>query len=349
MLWPLIMIFKRGFSELRFVLAYGKDKFDIQMIRQDHILSSSRARIIEVCIESSFQPLLQLYLLLPTLIHYVDCGAVQEILTNPPHETFSQMDNLQFWSIFTSVFSLSISFTHYKVTQKAGALDYSANPIGRIFLFLSILLQISCRLLAFVLLAYGFGPGEFWPMITILLMHIFLMATLHFLTFNDVEVNNTKICLHRKLHHCLLNGIGNIYIHNFITYMDEKGVKERMKMKHKERNDQVNGGKQNKKKTFWRQVIFNAIFVAENTAIILFVFLKLPNTLPISLLAFVAIGHLLGLMFNTIYYQFFHLWKDVLYKHVRLSTTNSETSKRTTLDLKNDKTLFCPALNLCRT
>ena len=31
MLWPLIMIFKRGFSELRFVLAYGKDKFDMQV------------------------------------------------------------------------------------------------------------------------------------------------------------------------------------------------------------------------------------------------------------------------------------------------------------------------------
>ena len=235
------MIFKRCYSEIKFVLAYGKDKFDFQMIRQDHILLSSRARMIEVCIESSFQPLLQLYLLLPTLIHYVDCGAIQEILTNPPHETFSRMDNLQFWSIFASVFCLSISFTHYKVTQKSGALDYHANPPGRIFLFLSILLQISCRLLAFVLLAYGFGPGQFWPMIAILQMHILLMATLHFITFKDVEVDNTKIGLHRKLHHCLLNGIGNIYIHNCITYMDEKDVKERMKMKHEKRRDQVDG------------------------------------------------------------------------------------------------------------
>ena len=326
------MIFKRCCTEMRFALAYGKKKFELQMLRQDHILLSSRARIIEVCIESSFQPLLQLYLLLPTLIHYIDCGAIQEILTNPPHQTFSRMDSLQFGSIFTSIFCLSISFTHYKVTQKSGALDYHANPFGRTFLFLSILLQISCRLLAFVLLAYGFGPGEFWPMIAILQMHILLMTSLHFFTFKHVEVDNMKISKFRKLHHCLLNGIGNIYIHNCITYMDEKEVKERMLKKHEER-DQLDGKAKTKKITFWRQVIFNTIFVAENFSVIMFVYARMPNIVPDSLLIFVAMGHLIGLLFNIIYYQFFHLWNEVLYKHVRLPTKKAETSKRSTLEL----------------
>ena len=328
MLWPVIMIFKRCISEIKFELAYGKEKFELQMIRQDHILLSSRARIIEVCIESSFQPLLQLYILLPTLIHYIDCGAIQEILTNPPHETFSRMDSLQFWSIFTSVICLSISFNHYKVTQKSGALDYNANPVGRIFLFLSTLLQISCRLLAFVLLAYGFGEGQFWPMIAILQFHILLMATLHFITFKHVEVDNIKISKLRKLHHCLLNGIGNIYIHNCITYMDELEVKERIRKKREEREDQSDGKERTKKKTFWRQVLFNMIFIAENIAIITFVCLRIPDTVPTSLLVFIGVGHLVGSVFNIIYYQFFHLWKDVLHMHVHLPSTFFEDSNR---------------------
>ena len=318
--WPLIMTFKRCITEIKFELAYGQKKFELQMIRQDHMILSSRARIIEVCIESSFQPLLQLYLLLPTLIHYVDCGAVHEIITNPPHETFSRMDKLQFWSVLTSVICLSISFNYYKVTQKSGALDYKANPAGRIFLFLSTLLQISCRLLAFVLLAYGFGPGQFWPMIAILQFHILLMTALHFVTFEYVEVDNTKISLLRKLHHCLLNGIGNIYIHNCITYMDEKEVRERMMRKHEERQDQTDGPRKHGKETFWRQVLFNAIFVVENIGVIIFVSSRIPNTVPDSLLVFIVVGHLIGLIFGLIYYQFFHLWKDVLYMHVHLPT-----------------------------
>ena len=313
LLWPLIMTFKRCCSEIQFATAYGKEKFEKQMIRRDHMIISSRARIIEVCIESSFQPLLLLYLLLPTLIHYFECGAYHEILTKPLHKTFPKISTLQFWSIFSSVISLSLSFNYYKITQKSGALDIKTNPTGRICLFLSTLLQISCRLLAFVLLAYCFGPGNFWPMILLLQLHIVLMAGLHFITSRQIEQRYAKISWPRLLHHCLLNGIGNIYIHNCITYMDEKSIKERMKKQHKERQ-----GKRRKKTTFWRQVLFNTIFVLENIAVIVLVTIKLPHSVPVSLLYFIAFGHLFGLILNLVYYQFFHLWKDSLRMHVDL-------------------------------
>ena len=87
------------------------------MERRDHTILSSRARMIEVCIESSFQPLLQLYLLLPKLINYFECEFYKEILEKPILETFSTESVLQFWSVITSVLALAWSFNFYKVTQ----------------------------------------------------------------------------------------------------------------------------------------------------------------------------------------------------------------------------------------
>ena len=314
LLWPLIMTCNRCRSEIQFAISYGRDKFEAQMRRRDHMNLSSRARIIEVCIESSFQPLLQLYLLLPTLIHYFECGAYHQLLEKSLTETFSTISALQFWSVVTSVICLSWSFNFYKVTQKCGALDFSANLFGRICLLVSTFLQISCRLLAFVLLAYCFGPGEFWPMVLILQLHILLMAGLHYITSHQMKTKKSdNITRRRLLHHCILNGIGNIYLHNCITYMDGKAEKERKKNKYEE-SEQVEA----KKTTFWRQLIFNVIFVLENMAVITLVCIKMPDTVPLPLLIFIPLGHLFGIFLNVFYYQFYHLWKESLQKHIRV-------------------------------
>ena len=316
------------------------------MQRSDHRILSSRARLIEVCIESSFQPLLQLYIVLPTLIHYFECGAFVEFL-NKFGETFSTISRLQFWSIITSIVCLSWSFNFYKVTQKCGALDLKANLYGRICLLASTLLQISSRLLAFVLLAYTFGPGEFWPMMVLLHLHIVLMAFLHHFYSPSMETKNVDTKTRKKSqkvitkvrlwHHCLLNGIGNIYIHNCITYMDHKTERERKKSRHRgkdmpggrhrgkympgarRRGTDIPGGVENAwrmqestKTSFYRQVTFNAIFVMENLAIFSWVYTQISDLVPFPLLLFIPLGHLFGVLLNVVYYRFYHLWKDSL-------------------------------------
>merc|ERR1712126_222577 len=146
------------------------------------------------------------------------------------------------------------------VTQKRGALDLSVNFGGRVCLILSTFLQISSRLLAFVLLAYSFGPGEFWPMISILMVHILIMSSLHYKYSPDEKKFENWTCVNiitnlRLIHHCILNGISNIYLHNRITYMDAKTEKERKKSQSSTKDDIIRD-----KRTFWRQVIFNAVF-----------------------------------------------------------------------------------------
>ena len=319
------MTAKRCYSEIRFAQSYGKDRFEAQMIRRDHMILSSRARIIEVCIESSFQPLLQLYLVLPTLIHYFKC--ISGDISNSSSNFVSLLNKvtttagLQFLSVTTSIACLAWSFNFHKVTQKRGALDLSVNFLGRVCLQLSAFLQISCRLLTFVLLAYCCGPGEFWPMVVVLLIHIVLMSSLHYhfatdeMRFQTWKSGNIIKNL-RLVHHCILNGIGNIYIPNRITYMDSKTEAERMKLKF-EKHYYIETGIS----TFWRQVISNLIFASENMLIIILVYTSIPGIVPNLLLIFIPIGHLIGIIFNIIYYKFFHIWKDALSLDRHISLT----------------------------
>ena len=139
------------------------------------------------------------------------------------------------------------------------------------------------------------------------------MATLHFFMSRELESDYIGISGRRVLHHCLLNGIGNIYVHNYITYMDEKRMKERMRrLPVRTQNDQK------LRRTFWRQLIFNGIFVLENTVVVGCVLQNndLSDRVPGALLGLIPLGQLIGLIFHFIYYQFYHLWKDLLYMHI---------------------------------
>ena len=127
---------------------------------------------------------------------------------------FSNLRNLQFWSILTSCISLAWSFTLYQSIKKRGALDFDANPLGRLILLFSNIFQISSRLVAFVLFAYSWGDGNFWPAFVFVLLHILAMAGFHFEakdkeTFKKIESKRMAIF------QSLLNGISNLYIRVF--------------------------------------------------------------------------------------------------------------------------------------
>ena len=70
MFWPFIMLFQRFISTRESAIASTEERFITKPKRKEDLIISARAQIIEVSIEASFQPLLQLYLLLPTLFHY---------------------------------------------------------------------------------------------------------------------------------------------------------------------------------------------------------------------------------------------------------------------------------------
>ena len=66
--WPLWMLVLRFRSAWNSAISSPETKFKIKGEMDEDLVASARAQMLEVAIESSFQPILQLYLLLPVLL-----------------------------------------------------------------------------------------------------------------------------------------------------------------------------------------------------------------------------------------------------------------------------------------
>jgi hypothetical protein len=99
---------------------------------------------------------------------------------------------------------------------------------------------------------------------------------------------------------CLLNGVANIFNNNFITIpMDTF----------------KNLGKK-KRKTFWRQLVGDLIFVTQNVFMTSLIF-KIdapPLNHPItawSVWGIIISFQICGLILKVLYYKYFHIWRDM--------------------------------------
>lgn len=183
-------------------MSKGPEKLQVHKAWVEAEVSSARAHLIEVAVESTFQPLLQMYLLLPILIQ--DVGNFD----------FKRMDKLQLFSMMASVISLAWAFAFYKASVKHEALDFDVNPLGRIFIIVSNLCMIISRLVALVVFSHCFGSGQFVTLLYGLLAHVVLMSILH-LIFAICRSAPLALGWH-LLVNCLLNGLANIHTHQWV-------------------------------------------------------------------------------------------------------------------------------------
>ena len=298
-LWPFVMHRKKFLSETRYLTSHGEERVKARLESEYATVVSGRSQMIEVCSESSFQPLLQLYLFLPTLLVSFNTFGTSVNLDQKASDFFFNISTLQFWSILTSCLSLSWSFTVYQSLKKRGALDFGTNPLGRIFLLLSNICQISSRLLAFVLLAYACGDGNFWPAFVFVLIHIIIMSTAHFVEARDREPWEKIKSKPSAIFQSVLNGISNLYMNNLILPLPSKEKKkQQVKRSHR---------------SFKRQLAVDGTFLFENVAIIIFAALRLDLNDVWPLLVFVFLGQLCGTLFKVAYYKFFHIWSNILH------------------------------------
>ena len=295
-LWPVWMLYTRFYSAWKSAISSPETKFKIKGQTNEDLVASARAQIIEVAIESSFQPVLQLYLLLPILLMQFSCPTGDLLRLFSITDVYSNTYRIQFWSIVTSIISLSWSFTFYQSIQKKGALDFGSNPTGRITLFFSNLLQITSRLFALIIYAYTFGEGHFWPMILSVVVHILVMSTLHYLTSDEWTLDTFKDNKMKIGYHCLINGICNLYLHSWIARLTQHKLNTEKKRK--------------REGTIFRQTLFDVIFVIENLVIVALAHLKLEEDLPLELLLFVVISQYIGIFLKCLYYFRLHVWKN---------------------------------------
>ena len=134
-LWPLVNMVKTYFKEGQYATALGVDKTAKHAELEKKRTQSVRAHMFEVCIESTFQPILQTYLILPCFIKSLTCLDLDA-------KKFD-FRSLQFLAIATSILSLTFSFTKYFVMQQNGAMDFGVNPAAYALILTSTFLQVS--------------------------------------------------------------------------------------------------------------------------------------------------------------------------------------------------------------
>ena len=110
------------------------------------------------------------------------------------------------------------------------------------------------------------------------------------------------------MHHCLINGICNVYVHiwvkqicNIVNTMQNTSTRDNKLIRRRYRK---NDG------TVFRQTLFDAIFVIENLIILLLAHFTFYEELPSGLMIFIALSQYVGIGLKTIYYSKFHIWSN---------------------------------------
>ena len=157
-------------------------------------------------------------------------------------------------------------------------------------------------------------------MIVTVVGHILLMSILHYMTSDEWTTGAFKGKPFKILYHCLINGISNLYFHNWITQIT---------------NSAGTFCKSRKSGTVFRQTLFDTIFVTENLAMLIFAYIKLTSQANLGMEMFVVAlsSQYLGIFLKCIYYYEFHIWKETF------------TRKRTAQNLKESIRACCTRRN----
>merc|ERR1719458_44007 len=307
MLWPFAVLFIKYYNDGKYYLAKGPKRVTREKKLETSEVLYSTARVMEVSLESSFQPTVQLYLLLPSLIDNMTKDKIEIRLIQVCMEgelPIFQAD--QTISIITSILSLSWCFTSYHATLKRGALDKDlAALFYRVVLFLSVLFQIIGRLFILVFFAYSFGPGRYHPLLFFVAFHILLMSALHFVFSDAKRYWKQGGFLNISFFHYLLgNGLANIYIHNWIR-MDPLLVPWEKPLQHVS--------------TLVRQFLIDFIIITENCVLLGIALNSNITELKENQAVFtvVLLGfHLVGLILKCVYYRYLHMWAWLIMDYV---------------------------------
>ncbi|XP_040571622.1 uncharacterized protein [Lepeophtheirus salmonis] len=309
LLWPIAVLFIKYYNDGKYYLAKGAQRAAREKKIETSEVLYSTARVMEVSLESSFQPTIQLYIIFPVLMRTMTAQSFSLRIF-----TVCKMDNLNFpmlkpdqtISIITSILSLAWCFTFYHATLKRGALDKDlAALFYRAVLFLSVLFQIIGRLFILVLFSYSFGPGMYFPVLIFLAVHILLMTILHFI-FSDAQIYWLKggFLNLSFFHYMIGNGLANIYIHNWIR-MDPLLIPFTKPLQHVS--------------TFIRQLIFDIIFVSENVVLLVIALTSDIKELQENRVTFavVLLGFtLVGLILKCVYYRYLHIWAWLIMDYI---------------------------------
>ena len=334
---PFATFFREFWLTFRFQAEKDVEKLNFyRKQKEDASWKSSRVKIIEVCTESSFQPLFQLYLVYMSLMNWaLGQGSAASRDNDGRFHLIVNHHWREILSVSISIFSLAWGYTsHYRRTKNC-----ALGTIATFVYFFGVLLFIITRILCFEMFAYFLGPGNFVNAITIVIVHVFLMSVIHYVFSYSVEqcktdlkdehVSRMYFGIHfRSVYASFINGLANIFVYNDIEdkenvnnleLSESKDIEMCMKSKLSTPNHFSSFKRKDKSQHLVRRFLIEVILLLENIAMItLAKRISMTTISPhfkhiYNYTVFFAMGSfLIAVILKFLFYVFFHPWSALI-------------------------------------
>jgi len=276
-------------------------KLDVQ--RENY--RNARAVMMETCTESSFQPLLQLFLVLPCIINQTNCYTITTLKL-----IFVEIIiNFQIWSIFLSMLSLSLSFSFFCVHKSRGALQITS--CGFIILFLQFFAQIFGRIVLIVMVCHS-AKSFYWTFLVVIL-HMAVWISLLFCV-------DWKFKRKTKARTIITNLLANIYIQIWISDDIESSQRKIDNYENGRVNNPSQDNETNPKHLF--ALLTEMLILIENVAMITFILICGPGQSTNIIFAVAICSYFFGLGLKLLYYSCFYIWKHTVRANIRRRRDN---------------------------
>ena len=328
--------------------ATGNARVDARIRKRQSDLTASRGQLIEVNVESAFEPIVQGYIIFPNIIDIAEkVGKMVTIKQDGKVEValeFTTVETAQLFSIITSIVSLAWNYSEYQSVKKNMLLDVTVSPFSRAIMFLYMIMHIIARLLAFQLFALFWGPGQLYPLVIFVVIHMFISSVVHVFFSEDLYYVRKGKYL-KFIHNMLMNAFATIYFHNYLR-MDE--MPRLGPINQDAENDFGDAQRPGLHiSTFTRQLAFDILYFIEfvvllgcgfSAQIVKDGYLGLYTDKFIWVVTTMTI---FALILKFFYYNVLHIWRNTIFTTTRLQNqpfTTGGSSNKFSEGVDQDKT-----------
>jgi hypothetical protein len=269
-----------------------------------------------VNVESAFEPIIQGYIIFPNIIDIAEkLGKMVSIKDDGKVEislAFKTVETTQLISIATSV-------------RKNMLLDITVSPCSRVTMFLYMLMQIIAWLLAFQLFALYWGPGQLYPLVIFVVIHMLVSGIMHVFFSDDLFFVRKGKYL-KFLDNTMMNAFATIYFHNYLR-MDEMPRIGRAQDRQRDIREEVDTQTPGLHiSTFIRQTAFDILYYSEFVVLLGFGFsapIVKDGYLGLYTHNFiweVTTMTVLSLMLKFFYYNVLHIWSNTIFTTTRIKS-----------------------------
>ena len=309
----------------------GNARVDARIRKRQSDLTASRGQLIEVNVESAFEPIVQGYIIFPNIIDIAEkVGKMVTIKDSGKVEValeFTTVETAQLFSIITSIVSLAWNYSEYQSVKKNMLLDVTVSPFSRAIMFLYMIMHIIARLLAFQLFALFWGPGQLWPLVVFVVIHMFISSIVHVFFSEDLYYVRKGKYL-KFIHNMLMNAFATIYFHNYLR-MDEMPRLGPSNPNNEDDDKDKCGDAQRPGlhiSTFTRQLAFDILYFFEfvillgcgfSAQIVKDGYLGLYTHKFVWVITMMT---LFALILKFFYYNVLHIWRNTIFTTTRLQS-----------------------------